>query len=53
VEADPANVAAMRGLGAGRWWALGAVALAVLTLGLDTTVLSVALPTLSKPRSTD
>lgn len=34
--------------GARRWWALGAVALAVLTVGLDTTVLSVALPTLSK-----
>jgi MFS transporter, DHA2 family, multidrug resistance protein len=31
-----------------RWWALGAVCLAVLAVGLDGTVLSVALPTLSK-----
>lgn len=30
-----------------RWWALGAVVLAVLAAGLDLTVLSVALPTLS------
>ena len=30
-----------------RWWALGAVMLAVLAVGLDITVLSVALPTLS------
>jgi len=31
-----------------RWWALGALVLAVLAVGMDTTVLSVALPTLSK-----
>jgi DHA2 family multidrug resistance protein-like MFS transporter len=31
-----------------RWWALGAVCLAVLAVGVDGTVLSVALPTLSK-----
>ncbi len=31
----------------GRWWALGAVVLAVLAVGLDLTVLSVALPTLA------
>jgi len=30
-----------------RWWALGAVMLAVLAVGLDATVLSVALPTLA------
>jgi EmrB/QacA subfamily drug resistance transporter len=30
-----------------RWWALGALALAMLTIGLDTTVLAVALPTLA------
>ncbi len=30
-----------------RWWALGAVSLAVLAVGLDGTVLSVALPTLA------
>jgi len=30
-----------------RWWALGAVMLAVLAVGLDGTVLSVALPTLA------
>ena len=33
--------------GAGRWWALGGVALAVLAVGMDLTVLSVALPTLA------
>jgi EmrB/QacA subfamily drug resistance transporter len=31
-----------------RWWALGALALAGLAVGVDGTVLSVALPTLSK-----
>jgi DHA2 family multidrug resistance protein-like MFS transporter len=31
-----------------RWWALGAVCLAVLAVGVDGTVLSVALPTLSR-----
>ena len=31
-----------------RWWALGALSLAVLTVGLDGTVLSVALPTLAR-----
>jgi len=31
----------------GRWWALGAVNLAVIAVGLDGTVLSVALPTLA------
>jgi len=31
----------------GRWWALGALTLAVLAAGLDGTILSVALPTLS------
>ncbi len=30
-----------------RWWALGALALALLVVGLDGTVLSIALPTLS------
>ncbi|TQF66292.1 MFS transporter [Rhodococcus spelaei] len=30
-----------------RWWALGALAVAMLTIGLDTTVLIVALPTLA------
>ena len=30
-----------------RWWALGAVALALLVVGLDTTVVVIALPTLS------
>jgi MFS transporter, DHA2 family, multidrug resistance protein len=31
-----------------RWWALGALALGTLAIGLDTTVLSVALPTLAR-----
>ena len=35
-------------LGNRRWWALGALGLAVLAVGVDGTVLSVALPTLSK-----
>ncbi len=34
-------------LGMRRWWALGAVSLAMLAVGVDGTVLSVALPTLS------
>src|SRR5580658_690338 len=33
--------------GSRKWWALGALALAVLAVGVDGTVLSVALPTLS------
>jgi DHA2 family multidrug resistance protein-like MFS transporter len=33
--------------GTGRWWAFGGVILAVLAVGLDVTVLSVALPTLA------
>ncbi|HTZ09302.1 MAG TPA: MFS transporter, partial [Acidimicrobiales bacterium] len=33
--------------GGRRWWALGAVMLAVLAVGMDLTVLSVALPTLA------
>jgi EmrB/QacA subfamily drug resistance transporter len=33
--------------GSGRWWALGGVILAVLAVGMDLTVLSVALPTLA------
>ncbi len=31
-----------------RWWTLGAMALAVLAIGLDLTILSTALPTLSR-----
>jgi len=34
-------------LAARRWWALGALVLAVLAVGLDGTILSVALPTLA------
>ena len=37
----------MRGAGTSRWWALGAVQLAVLAVGLDITILSVALPSLA------
>ena len=36
-----------REFAARRWWALGAVSLSVLVVGLDGTVLSVALPTLA------
>src|ERR1700735_2032623 len=38
----------MPDLGTRRWWALGGVSLAVLCVGLDGTVLSVALPPLAK-----
>jgi EmrB/QacA subfamily drug resistance transporter len=37
----------MKNLGNRRWWALGALSMAVLAVGLDATVLSVALPTLA------
>src|SRR5437867_12806378 len=37
----------MLNLGNRRWWALGALTLAVLAVGLDGTILSVALPTLA------
>jgi DHA2 family multidrug resistance protein-like MFS transporter len=37
----------MNNLGARRWWALGAIMLAVLAVGLDGTIISVALPTLA------
>ena len=37
-----------RGVGSRRWWALGAVFLTILCVGIDSTVLSVALPTLAK-----
>ena len=38
----------MKTQGARRWWALAAVSLGVLAVGLDGTVLTVALPTLAK-----
>jgi EmrB/QacA subfamily drug resistance transporter len=34
-------------MGARRWWALGALVICLLTLGLDGTILNVALPTLA------
>jgi EmrB/QacA subfamily drug resistance transporter len=37
----------MSGLGAKRWWALVAIVLSILTIGFDTTILNVALPTLA------
>src|SRR6266568_1120174 len=37
----------MNSIGARRWWALAAITLGVLAVGLDVTVLSVALPTLA------
>jgi DHA2 family multidrug resistance protein-like MFS transporter len=40
-------VVTMNTTGTRRWWALGALSLAVLAVGLDGTVLSVALPTLA------
>ncbi len=38
----------MKATGTRRWWALAAVSMGVLAVGLDGTVLSVALPTLAK-----
>ncbi|MGO9790906.1 MAG: DHA2 family efflux MFS transporter permease subunit [Solirubrobacteraceae bacterium] len=37
-----------RGVGVRRWWALGALVLGGLVVGLDSTILSVALPTLAR-----
>jgi EmrB/QacA subfamily drug resistance transporter len=37
----------MKDVGTRRWWVLGAIVLAMLAIGLDATVLSVALPTLA------
>jgi EmrB/QacA subfamily drug resistance transporter len=34
-------------MGGRRWWALGAIVLSVLTIGLDATILNIALPTLA------
>ncbi len=42
------SVREARATGARRWWALGALALSVLVVGLDLFVLSLALPTLSR-----
>lgn len=41
------KVAIMNMTGTRRWWALGAMMLAVLAVGLDGTIISVALPTLA------
>jgi EmrB/QacA subfamily drug resistance transporter len=45
LDNPPALIATLKSR---RWWALGALGLAVLAVGVDGTVLSVALPTLSK-----
>lgn len=42
------TVALVGELGNRKWWALGAVFLTILCVGVDSTVLSVALPTLAK-----
>lgn len=44
METRPATVPAARN--PRRWWILGALSLSLLVIGLDITVLSVALPTL-------
>src|SRR5215469_13678457 len=41
------DVTVMNVLGTRKWWALGALTLAVLAVGLDGTILSVAIPTLA------
>jgi MFS transporter, DHA2 family, multidrug resistance protein len=45
---DRSSAGEARAGGNRRWWALGALALSVLVVGLDLFVLSLALPTLSK-----
>ena len=47
-QAMSSTVADPRGVGSRRWWALGAVFVTILCVGIDSTVLSVALPTLAK-----
>src|SRR5262245_42685898 len=42
------SMSAPVGATARRWWALGSLALAVLAVGLDGTILSVALPTVGR-----
>src|SRR5215472_7933769 len=42
------KVTPMKMTGSRKWWALGALTLAVLAVGLDGTVLSVAIPTLAR-----
>src|ERR1700691_3851952 len=42
------EVTRVKELGNRRWWALGAVFLTILCVGVDSTVLSVALPTLAR-----
>jgi MFS transporter, DHA2 family, multidrug resistance protein len=37
----------MNDIGSRKWWALGALALSLMTVGLDLTILNVALPTLA------
>src|SRR4051812_50167090 len=37
----------MKAVGARRWWAVGALVLAVLAVGFDVTILSLALPALA------
>jgi hypothetical protein len=43
----PGTATNRRGSGSGRWYALAAIGVAMLAVGLDVTVLNVALPTLS------
>ena len=47
-QALSSTVVDSRGVGSRRWWALGAVFVTILCVGIDSTVLSVALPTLAK-----
>ena len=41
------ETSAVKDIGRRRWWALGALALSLLVVGLDLTILNVALPTLA------
>ena len=38
-------------MGVKRWWALVAIVLSILTIGFDTTILNVAIPTLAHPKA--
>jgi MFS transporter, DHA2 family, multidrug resistance protein len=47
MSTDTTTIGTRRGEGSGRWWAMAALVLSGLVLGLDATILVTALPTLS------
>lgn len=47
MSVDISDIGTKTGVARGRWWALGALVLSGLVIGLDATILATALPTLS------